>query len=301
MSNAMPLVELHTDVAVASALGQPASGIALHVCAHHTHVKKAAHGYKGINRKRRFVQGQTVRMKFALLQFFKDQRADISKELVDILTKSNEDLVARALDNLNLDAWVAELPKLMEQYLVAVAVDGGETAAEAMGIFSSDVLALMRNDATAWGEARSAEMVGMKLVDGEMVANPNARWVITESTRDLLRSDIVAAMNEGASPADLADIIEGNYAMSASRASMIARTEMANADVAGSMIQFRTAGATGKEWLLAENPCAICEANEAQGMIPIDSEFSSGDDAPPAHPNCECDVVPTFDNSGDEQ
>ena len=36
--------------------------------------------------------------------------------------------------------------------------------------------------------------------------------------------------------------------------------------------------------------CDDCEANEAAGLIDLDEAFPSGDDSPPAHPNCRCTV-----------
>ena len=49
-----------------------------------------------------------------------------------------------------------------------------------------------------------------------------------------------------------------------------------------------------KRWNLgdggASGNCELCEDNEAQGWIPEDEAFDSGDDDAPAHPNCTCDV-----------
>jgi len=35
---------------------------------------------------------------------------------------------------------------------------------------------------------------------------------------------------------------------------------------------------------------AECEANEADGWIDVNDDFTSGDDVSPAHPECECDT-----------
>jgi hypothetical protein len=43
-----------------------------------------------------------------------------------------------------------------------------------------------------------------------------------------------------------------------------------------------------KQWITSDDPCPQCEENAAQGWIDADETFDSGDDEPPAHPNCEC-------------
>lgn len=40
----------------------------------------------------------------------------------------------------------------------------------------------------------------------------------------------------------------------------------------------------------ANDSCEICLDNEDEGPIPVEDEFSSGDYAPPAHPNCTCEL-----------
>ena len=44
-----------------------------------------------------------------------------------------------------------------------------------------------------------------------------------------------------------------------------------------------------KAWYVqSDNCCANCEDNEDEGPISVTEEFPSGDNAPPAHINCEC-------------
>ena len=38
-------------------------------------------------------------------------------------------------------------------------------------------------------------------------------------------------------------------------------------------------------------PCIVCIANLEDGEIDMDEDFESGDDAPPAHPNCMCSLM----------
>ena len=47
-----------------------------------------------------------------------------------------------------------------------------------------------------------------------------------------------------------------------------------------------------KKWYNNEDDrvCEICEGNSAQGWIPESDTFQSGDDIPPGHVNCRCNV-----------
>ncbi|MCJ7829324.1 MAG: phage head morphogenesis protein [Dehalococcoidia bacterium] len=79
--------------------------------------------------------------------------------------------------------------------------------------------------------------------------------------------------------------------MSTFRSQMIARTETCNALEQSFLDRASTMGIEGKEWVTFD-PCEICAANGDEGVVPLDHVFSSGDDAPPAHPNCRCALAP---------
>ncbi len=74
---------------------------------------------------------------------------------------------------------------------------------------------------------------------------------------------------------------------------MIARTETANAVSEGAYRANAEVGASEKEWIWHGGNCSsgVCPDNEADGRIPIDDAFSSGDLYPAAHPNCLCVVT----------
>lgn len=82
------------------------------------------------------------------------------------------------------------------------------------------------------------------------------------------------------------------------RTDRIARTELSNAYNFGQWDSVRLArdsglidGVVEKSWIAGgSNPCDICLDNEGDGPIPIDQQFSSGDDTPTAHPSCACSV-----------
>jgi hypothetical protein len=60
--------------------------------------------------------------------------------------------------------------------------------------------------------------------------------------------------------------------------------------VQSNLSEYKAAGVKQVEWI-ATDPCPICAQN-AGARVPIGSTFPSGAEAPPAHPNCICDVKP---------
>jgi SPP1 gp7 family putative phage head morphogenesis protein len=79
-----------------------------------------------------------------------------------------------------------------------------------------------------------------------------------------------------------------------SRASLIARTE--TADALGQSFEDRgkEMGIEGKEWITAGDDKVSdgCKENGAVGVIPFDNAFPSGDQRPPRFPGCRCACAP---------
>lgn len=76
------------------------------------------------------------------------------------------------------------------------------------------------------------------------------------------------------------------------RAEVIAQAEARNAMEAGEIKVALNRGANYKMWITVGDDRVTdgCETNEAQGAIPIDQEFQSGDQHPPrsGNPRCRC-------------
>ncbi|KVX81224.1 phage minor head protein [Burkholderia ubonensis] len=180
-------------------------------------------------------------------------------------------------------------------------VRDGLSGDEARSAVNFDVV---NSAAVDWADARAAEMVGMKRVDGELVPNPDARWRIDDATREAIRSLTQDALLEGWSAEQFTDQIVDNAAFGYERANMIARTETRLANSNGTVDAWREDGRVEKKgWSTAQDDKVeeVCQANEAAGDIPLDQAFPSGDDAPPAHPNCRCVIVgTTYANDEDE-
>lgn len=116
----------------------------------------------------------------------------------------------------------------------------------------------------------------------------------TDSYSKSLKEDISAKIQDGVEQGFGTDKIAGTIedffdTQGDMRSLRLARTEVMNAHGASALEAFRQSGVVdGKYWIPEGSACDICKENEDEGVIPLDQDFSSGDDAPTAHPNCEC-------------
>ncbi len=148
-------------------------------------------------------------------------------------------------------------------------------------------LNLVNERAAAWAEKHAADLV----------------TDISDNTRDMLQSAVVDAIEQGMGSRELAARISASVGFSEARAETISRTELIRASNAAALDAYKASGVVdGKSWATAGDDAVEedCEMNEADGVIPLDDAFSSGDDAPPAHPNCRCDILPEFLDEGEE-
>lgn len=115
---------------------------------------------------------------------------------------------------------------------------------------------------------------------------------IDKTTVDRLARTMADAFDAGEDFDGVLSAIRSEFRdMTTVRAKMIAQTELNDAFAQGSLEFGRESGAEYKSWEVDADPCDICLANAAQGQIPIDEDFQSGDDAPTAHPNCQCSLM----------
>jgi hypothetical protein len=124
----------------------------------------------------------------------------------------------------------------------------------------------------------------------DQVGAMQATWLneVTE-TRVKRIAEILAA---GGTAAALAAAILA-LLRSPSGALKVATTETYRAANLGALDAYRRARVNRVRWVTrSAHPCPICLANEAEGPKHLGEPFSSGDQAPPAHPNCECVLVP---------
>lgn len=118
---------------------------------------------------------------------------------------------------------------------------------------------------------------------------------VTETTKERIRQIISAGLADNIGTEAIAAELEDAYEFSHARAAMIAETEIGNANGYGSLEGLQAGKDAGltvlKEWYPDAEACPICLENAEAGPIPLDQTFPSGDDAPLAHPNCECSLL----------
>lgn len=113
---------------------------------------------------------------------------------------------------------------------------------------------------------------------------------LDQATHDLVAEKIQQGIESGLSTKEVADSIrEWIPETYAGRAETVTRTETSRMVNAAQFEAASQNGAMGKIWVTrgADDECAD---NENQGTIGMDETFSSGDNMPPAHPNCRCDL-----------
>lgn len=253
-----------------------------------------------INRDRALVEQTAVDLQAALTAFLSEEAALIAEEITVALSEigkaDTDGLVGKLLNKITFGRW-RKLVDIFGEKLGIVAKDGAAEALVQVGIEQTDdIVNQVNQQAVDWSRQHAAELVGMQIVDGELVVNPSPIFAITDSTRDMLRDTVTEAIEDGWSNDRLASEIEAHAAFGADRAELIARTETAIADIEGSAIAYDESGlVAGEKWLTAAGCCNKCAALSGkvvkfgEGFVP-----SGYRKRPPLHPRCRCDVLPVF-------
>ncbi len=271
---------------------------------------KAASGKKKVpridrNRKARSSSEESISS--VLKDSFAKLQSSVTSQLQSALSKvaKAEDDPRKEIDRILASLDLTDLEAVSDDVggaLESLAKDAVDQARLQLGTsFSDDQLDQANDAAIEYARDRAAEMVGKKLVDGELVDNPDAQWAITDGTREFLRADVTQALEEGWSNDTLADELSDNFAFSDDRAEMIARTETGNADVQGNLAAYDASGVVeGKEWTADPDCCDECQALDGV-VVGLDEDFpDGGGDGPLLHPRCECDVLPVISDEDDD-
>lgn len=138
-------------------------------------------------------------------------------------------------------------------------------------------------EAIAWAREHAAALVSG--LDATTRANVLAA----------LREDVATGLEQGLSRDEVAQLIQDdldalNVDAATWRSRLIAQTETTSAYSQGRLQYLRSIDAPGKVWLNGQpRACPICEAADGE-IVAMDEEFSTGVEAPPAHPGCRCDI-----------
>jgi uncharacterized protein YecT (DUF1311 family) len=245
----------------------------------------------------------------ALRQFLKEARADVVKAVLDLglgdeeLGKADAGDLSKGrsidgvVDKIVKIPW-SVLPPRTAKTLKRITQASGQKALAHVSISSSDLLSDVNEVAGEWAETRAAEMVGMKMVNGQLATNPDAKWAISNTTRDDIRQIVTNAFQGRFTIKQLAEQIQQAGAFSDGRAAMIANTETALATSQGNLLGWQKSGIVKTVDIVTSedhDDAADCECTEIAeaGPYPVN-------DAPmvPIHPNCWC-VYATAELDGD--
>lgn len=140
--------------------------------------------------------------------------------------------------------------------------------------------------AADYAEARGAELVGKKWVDGMLVDNPRAEWAITDKTRELVNELLSEALENGSSYQEFASRLEDLSVFDDARAELVARNEIALAMAGGKVAAFKE-GDVEYVYIYDGDGDEACQ--EANGELWTVEEYEAN---PLEHPNCERDARP---------
>jgi SPP1 gp7 family putative phage head morphogenesis protein len=148
-----------------------------------------------------------------------------------------------------------------------------------------------------WKQAGQVRMdeEGLPFNDDELQAGLDAAFKdvsgVTDTARDALRRMMKLAYDERDGHEEFARTIRREFGeWSTVKAKQVAVTEWARAAETATYQAYSKQGVKTKIWYTLGDArvCSRCEANAADGDIPLSSYFDSGDLYPPAHPSCRC-------------
>ncbi|HKS72935.1 MAG TPA: phage portal protein, partial [Terriglobales bacterium] len=237
-----------------------------------------------------------LRMRESLKRIFGLQKSAIERAL---LQKAQDDIEKRLW--LAIASYYSLLPESVSGALKQAAVDAALEAATEAGASAARAVESF-TPAQQYAQERAAEMVGMRrTAGGTLVENPDARRVITDTTRNEIRQAVADALSgklrtPAGEPLPLAESIRRSLLdtpggpFSDYRAGLIARTEVKNARSFGKMDTWKRLGVKATTWRTSgdERVCPMCAMNEGVTR-PLGKPFPSGYvSIADSHPNCRC-------------
>lgn len=204
---------------------------------------------------------------------------DLNGTITAVATKGARAQIAQIIADGELTAEEAHEAIQPEYHEVAPTVEGGQIVNQPAKV---DLLSYRDPDAVQWAEQHAGELLTKDGTGGELA----------DATRNMLRRTLKQAIADKLTDKQIADLLERDYAFSAERAQVIARTEVRNAIGHGALAGAQRVGMAVKRWRLSddEGPCPECTANAEQLWVPIAVPFISGAMAPLQHPHCRCSV-----------
>lgn len=252
---------------------------------------------------------QTARMQLLIMRYFRELAKDAQKfvnwfEYSQAVYEQQRAMQADGLQAYNVQVIINnDAVSQQDQQFIKVVFDTVATL-QSLGVDSMETefqspigLSSTSTIIQQLTTKQLANLVGMKVnKDGTIVPNPKPEFNIDETTRNRIAQSIKTSIQLGEDHTQAVQRLQSVIADS-DRADMIAHTEAVRAYAQGRAIYAKQSNATGKYWS-DSNAVDICADNTAQGVIPIDADFVSGDPNEPAHPRCKCIVTYVYGDQG---
>lgn len=226
-------------------------------------------------------------------KFFAKQGPKIAKHVVEGLKSENlikeaipepqmEPDVDHILRSYGWQGWEKVLKADIAPEIVAIFNQAAEEGITALAKSGETIeFSVINPKAVEYADNRAAELVGKKILPGgAIIDNPNSEFAITESTRNMVKEQVVSAIKEGKTPHELEKDLQDNYAFSETRAQSIARTELGVAYNRGAVAGYRVVKIQHVEVFDGDSDGACAEAD---GSIWTLDEAEAN---PKEHPNC---------------
>lgn len=239
--------------------------------------------------KLQLVQQQTARKVFIFLNNASlDVSNAIGKKAAELNKFTKDENDALLLAGYASILW-KDLTAEIVSDLLAAQEQGGIDALSQLDIHTPAAEEAVNMAAARYAADRSAEMIGKKWEDGQLVDSPKARYVISDTTMDDLRDIIKEALDHDLPVSGLQDAVKTAKTFSRERAELIAKTEIAMAQVQGHLNTWKNSGK------IKSVNVVLSDTHKLEDQC--DSYASSGPylihEVPqiPLHPNCSCSII----------
>jgi hypothetical protein len=164
---------------------------------------------------------------------------------------------------------------------------------EADGGASADVDRGSSTDKSLLDKLDRLGLTGQEAVDYIIAHGAKMVRGIDTYTLKVMRSVIAQGVEDQLGVDGTVRLIRKEFTeMKTARARSIATTEMNDAMSEAAINKIKAVGLDGKIWIASPGACPLCQANKAQGIIPVNQPFQSGHQRPPGHPGkCRCAVA----------
>ena len=142
------------------------------------------------------------------------------------------------------------------------------------------------------GNAAAAALISKPGGLKQLLDNANVQSEgIAKYGYDLIGTTVADGIANGDTPTQIGNAI-ADAISSPERALTIAITEGQRAKIEANVDSYAANGVEQIQWT-TNDPCPDCKQNDGQ-IVNMGDDFDSGDQQPPVHPNCQCDVIPVM-------